>query len=578
MKVCVIGAGPSGLTTIKQLRDEGHDVTCFEKDDGIGGIWYRHDADQDQVKAYDSLILTISMKLMCFSDFMVEGERRFATHQGYLQYLIAYADKYGLCQYIRFSSMVTQLRKVGNEEWRITVVSSGSVTEHVFEAVAVCSGPFRTPELNIPGRERFAGQVLHSSCYRDNRAFSGKRVLVVGLAESGADILREISEVASECTLSLRSRSFLVPRLFNGKYSTDMFTLRAHHYEMWVRSTKIPFRLKAIFGEGFFSRAVFLGAARLYGAMTLASNMLSGLFGNQAGRPKPGELNNLGQPLYPLKADLFTEDTQENLDLINEWNRKSHKYEGNYSQRVIFCKNVSFVPNIRNGKIKIRDAEIIDIQGSRVHFKDGTTQEADALVLCTGFKNDFTLLGDIRIKDNNVRTLYKHSIHPEHGGRLALMGFVRPFSGGIPLCAEMQARYFALLCSNKLRLPADLHRAIEAEKSWEESWTALSPRHFEAVPSQIFFLDALAKEIGCLPELAELLRQPELLTRLWFYAFNQSCYRLRGAHNLHDSALQELMKEELPGRYNPVILLFSLLSLLPYFVHPKDQNIPPFRN
>jgi len=31
MKVCVIGAGSSGLTTIKKLLDEGHDVTCFEK-------------------------------------------------------------------------------------------------------------------------------------------------------------------------------------------------------------------------------------------------------------------------------------------------------------------------------------------------------------------------------------------------------------------------------------------------------------------------------------------------------------------------------------------------------------------
>jgi len=36
--VCVVGAGPSGLTTIKQLLDEGHQVTCFEKQDDIGGI------------------------------------------------------------------------------------------------------------------------------------------------------------------------------------------------------------------------------------------------------------------------------------------------------------------------------------------------------------------------------------------------------------------------------------------------------------------------------------------------------------------------------------------------------------
>lgn len=87
MKVAVIGAGPSGLTTIKQLRDEGHEVVCFDKNAGAGGIWYRDDVDQDagdagdhaaqstagETKAYDSLYLTISMKLMAFSDHPYQG-------------------------------------------------------------------------------------------------------------------------------------------------------------------------------------------------------------------------------------------------------------------------------------------------------------------------------------------------------------------------------------------------------------------------------------------------------------------------------------------------------------------------
>ena len=41
MKICVIGAGPSGLTTVKQLLDEGHTVRCFERGGNIGGIWQR---------------------------------------------------------------------------------------------------------------------------------------------------------------------------------------------------------------------------------------------------------------------------------------------------------------------------------------------------------------------------------------------------------------------------------------------------------------------------------------------------------------------------------------------------------
>ena len=31
--------GPFGLAAVKNLRDEGFDVTCFEKRDGVGGLW-----------------------------------------------------------------------------------------------------------------------------------------------------------------------------------------------------------------------------------------------------------------------------------------------------------------------------------------------------------------------------------------------------------------------------------------------------------------------------------------------------------------------------------------------------------
>ena len=53
MRVCVMGAGPSGLTTIKQLLDEGHDVQCFEKGSDLGGIWQRNPdpaADAEEMK------------------------------------------------------------------------------------------------------------------------------------------------------------------------------------------------------------------------------------------------------------------------------------------------------------------------------------------------------------------------------------------------------------------------------------------------------------------------------------------------------------------------------------------------
>ena len=44
----VIGAGAAGLVTARELLREGHQVTVFEQNDTIGGIWnYQEDCETD---------------------------------------------------------------------------------------------------------------------------------------------------------------------------------------------------------------------------------------------------------------------------------------------------------------------------------------------------------------------------------------------------------------------------------------------------------------------------------------------------------------------------------------------------
>ena len=571
MKVCVIGAGPSGLTTIKQLLDEGHEVRCFEKGSDIGGIWQRNPdptADAEEMKVFDSLILTISIKLMCYSDFMVSGDRVFYTHKQYRQYLDAYAEKFGLRQHIALNTPVEEVRKDEAGKWHVTVSSEGARRTEVFDAVAVCNGPFQTPDTkSVPDIDRFAGEVVHSSAYRNNKRFAGKRVMVVGLAESGADIAREVSDVASECTLSIRSYSFLIPRVHNGEYATDATATRVLYYDHFVRSVRQRLPVPALPGESIFQRFLFHFMAWTFGLITT-------IFDLAASRRKTGPngdptRNVMGEPALPLKLDVGCEWTREHVDAINEWNKRSHNFASNWSQRIIFSKNVSFIPNIVNGKLRVNDSGVERIDGNRVFFKDGRDAEFDAIVLCTGFKKDFSALGaDLSVQDNNVRNLYKHAFHPDHGGRLAFIGFVRPYTGGIPIVAEMQARYFALLCSGKHKLPADLGDRIRREKKWEDEMVALSPRHPETIPSQAIFIDGIAREIGCLMPLSKLLLRPRLLARHWFYPYNQACYRLTGPHSDPESALREMMSNKL-GPGGPLAFALFLMLFLPSFIHPK---------
>ncbi|GAY17453.1 NAD(P)/FAD-dependent oxidoreductase [Mycobacterium sp. shizuoka-1] len=562
MKVCVVGAGPCGLTTIKQLLDEGHDVVCFDKNPDIGGIWLRHSGDGDRMKAYDDLYLTISMKLMAYSDYPAQGDRRFYTRAEYFDYLTAYADRFGLRKHIRFGGEVTDVRKV-SDRWVVSVRRDGIDSTEPFDAVAVCSGPFKTPNRAIAELQNFTGEIVHSSEYRNNERFRDKRVLIVGLAESGADIVRQIGDVAGACTLAIRSYTYLLPRVSDRNRTTDHGTVRAHHHEMYRRATTYPLALESFWGRDPLAKALFLVMTVIYG---LATSLLAAFGGYRTAAGARSATNPMGEPIDPAKLDVKTLDNAENWKLIETWNRRSHP-DGSWSPRRIFCKNVSFIPALADGRVTLNDSGIKASDGNRVVFGDSTDGQFDSVVLCTGFEHDFDL-GDLQVEGGNVRTLYKHFLHPDHDGTVAFIGFVRPFSGGIPVCAEMQARYFARVCSGELRPPTDLNEVIARERSWEDHWTALSPRQTESIPSQIMYLDALAREIGCLVPMSTLLFNPKLFIQIWFGSFNPSSYRIVGPHNLGRAARDDLYSEPVENRRD-MALRHAVLQLTPSAFHPK---------
>src|SRR5262249_19200593 len=131
--------------------------------------------------------------------------------------------------------------------------------------------------------------------------------------------------------------------------------------------------MKGLFGDEPLSRAAFMTAATLYGTVVGAAQLAKALAGaSKRDAPPNGDaerLNHLGEPMWPKKMDIGTEWSTRHIDVVNEWNRRSHKHQGSWSQKAIFCKNVTFVPNLVDGKIDLRDGGIDRIDGNRVYFK-----------------------------------------------------------------------------------------------------------------------------------------------------------------------------------------------------------------
>jgi cation diffusion facilitator CzcD-associated flavoprotein CzcO len=213
MRVCVIGAGVSGLVSCKALRDAGIDHTCFEASDDVGGNWYFGNPN-GRSSAYRSLHIDTSKERISFGDFpMPDNYPDFPHHSEIHAWLRGYADAFGLRDAIRFETAVERARRLDGGGW--------DVDGERFDALVVCNGHHWDPRRpDFPGS--FDGDTIHSHHYIDTRDpldMHDKRVLVVGIGNSAVDIASEVSRkgVAARTFLSTRSGAWVLPKYILGR-------------------------------------------------------------------------------------------------------------------------------------------------------------------------------------------------------------------------------------------------------------------------------------------------------------------------------------------------------------------------
>ncbi|XP_030583360.1 dimethylaniline monooxygenase [N-oxide-forming] 5-like [Archocentrus centrarchus] len=230
--VAIIGAGSSGLICIKTCVDEGLEPVCFESSDDIGGLWnFKETPEPEQSGIYHSLVVNTSKEMMCFSDFPMPADYPNYMHNSQLlQYLRLYAEHFDLLRYIKFQTTVKRVSQRPDfslsGQWDIvTINSNGEEERHIFDAVLVCSGHYTHPVLpltDFQGHETFSGRCLHSWEYKDADVFRGKRVVVVGIGNSGGDIAVQISRSAKKTFLSTRQGAWVVGKMSTSGLPIDM--------------------------------------------------------------------------------------------------------------------------------------------------------------------------------------------------------------------------------------------------------------------------------------------------------------------------------------------------------------------
>jgi dimethylaniline monooxygenase (N-oxide forming) len=473
----------------------GLDAIILEKANTFGGVFRKGNN-----AVYDDLYLTTTNRFMAFSDFMpLDKTIKYSSKTAYSEYLEAYVNHFNLSAHIQYNVSVDQVEQNDKGNWDIITINENNKQYWMAEHLIVATGSHHIPNmLELNG---FTGQKLHSSTYTGKDSFKNKKVLIIGVGESSSDIAADIATVAQQTVVWSR-RPFLVAPRFPVEMIKDK-----EYDEHEIISAKEP-RIKDL--NDFLEFSTISRFSNMMSVLTysLMRLLIFSIFRN-----------------VPIVSPTAKK--------IEFWTRLATKLSfWQQDQAFVVTKNSRLSTMSIQKKLSIIIAKSIQCLGNQVKFIDteyneatDTTLSFDVIIACTGYKTQFNWLNaDI---EYNARTWYKHCIPPNYGNKLMFLGWARPQQGGIPACAEMLARYAALLIKNERQLPENIGTIIKEDAEKERQFFKGSP-HIHTLVDYLAYMDSIAKEIGCQPKIPNPITAFKLFIKYWIYPSWACWYRKDG--------------------------------------------------
>lgn len=217
-KLCIIGAGASGLAVAKNFIERDIPFDCLERAPDIGGLW---NISTDSGIVYESTHLVSSISSTGFEDLPMLDEEypEYPSHDRVLGYFRDYAEKFGIGEHIELGKTVTRAAPRSDKLWDVSI--AGEERPRTYRGVVIASGHHDTPRMPAyPGT--FAGEIIHSRRYKSPKQVRDKRVLVVGCGNSAADIVSDAVHGGSQVFLSIRRGYWFVPKFLLGWPTGDV--------------------------------------------------------------------------------------------------------------------------------------------------------------------------------------------------------------------------------------------------------------------------------------------------------------------------------------------------------------------
>ncbi len=460
MNIAVVGAGSSGLVTLKYLRDAFPEanIVCFEKGQSIRGCW------GNQREDFISTSTKYTTQFSCFRKWKptvspTKDYTEFYQGAEFGDYLEAFAEEFSLKDYVRFGVALEGLERKGNK-WQLTLsgnTSSENAGEstQTFDAVYLCTGLVN---------QKVALESHNIPIAENPEAVRDATVVVVGGGESATDLANHLAKAEYNNTvyLSLRSGVRVSPRYhpIRGVPSDFLRNRLLLSFDKQLRN-KV--------GEAFVSFRIRFNQALV--------------------------------KLFPHQ-ELEQDDSKEEQRLRKEWDMKLKARAKGALFNVFHNKSDAFLDAIAQKRLSIIGPATDNSWSEYSDFEQVETLQLkpDVLVPSTGFRSK---LADF--SNNTLRLAdFYHGCAHVNDNNLFLIGFARPIIGNIPTISEMQARYTVGLLARKYSLPIDVKtKQAEAFEALTKEYSTLDTSNVYPV-EQFPYCDVLAKEMGIMPSLQKI--------------------------------------------------------------------------
>jgi cation diffusion facilitator CzcD-associated flavoprotein CzcO len=452
----IIGAGFAGLSTAKVLKALGYQVTVFEKEPDVGGVWAAS-------RRYPGLTTQNVRSTYALSDHPMPAHYpEWPSGEQVQAYMHSYAERFALLPHLTMNTLVEQAtldEAAGRWTLNLRHTVSGQRSRAQFDYLVVCNGIFSEPAVPAyAGADAFTaagGRICHTSQFNRLEDARGKHLLVVGYGKSSCDVANAALGVAASTTVLARHLIWKIPKKFMNVLNYK-FLLLTRMGEALFRYIELKGFERFLHGPGRPLRNAMLGSVESVVAKQL-------------------HLHRIGlHPGTPLETI-----ARSTVSLVSD----------------------GFYDAVAAGRLAVKKgATIQQLSAGQALLSTGETVPADLVVCGTGWHQRVPFFSDAlmaRVTDAQGNFRLYRSMLPVDVPRLAFNGYNSSFFS--QLNCEIGAVWLGDLLKGGLTLPAKAEqlRTIDQRLAWmAERTDGKHSKGTNIIPFSVHHIDELLRDMG----------------------------------------------------------------------------------